>query len=490
MHDLLTSANSNGKLQHGFINEIAKKYDLHRRTIGRIWRQIRDQKKHNLPINVNNMKSLTNGKARIAFDENKFKSIEKAKKTTLRSLSKAMEVSYSTVCRWKTKRYFRKHTNAIKPLLTDKNKLDRLIFCLSSCILDEQTKNFTFNEMKNVVHIDEKLFYITRTQQTFYLTQDEIEPHREIQSKRFIPKIMFMCAVARPIFSIEGEMIFDGKIGIFPFTHEVAAQRSSKNRKRGEPETKPIQSITKEHTRDMIVHKILPAIRLKWPSDLSETIFIQQDNAKPHILDDDEVFREVATLDGFNFHLVQQPPNSPDMNVLDLGFFRSIQSLQHQKSAYNYSQLVKAVKLSFDNLTPNALKNVWITLQACKIEVIKKLGGMDYAIPHMSKAKLEREGRLPHCLGVQQETIYQALRYLETKVDKTTLEGILFYLGITEATSQATTEAIPEATTEATIEATIEAIPEAIPEAPTEATIEATAYIPARIEATTEATPA
>ena len=45
MHDLLTSANSNGKLQHGFINEIAKKYDLHRRTIGRIWRQIRDQKK-------------------------------------------------------------------------------------------------------------------------------------------------------------------------------------------------------------------------------------------------------------------------------------------------------------------------------------------------------------------------------------------------------------------------------------------------------------
>ena len=82
--------------------------------------------------------------------------------------------------------------------------------------------------MSNVVHMDEKLFYITRTQQTFYLTQDEIEPHREIQSKRFVPKIMFMCAVARTIFSSEGEMIFDGKIGIFPLTHEVAAQRSSK----------------------------------------------------------------------------------------------------------------------------------------------------------------------------------------------------------------------------------------------------------------------
>ena len=43
-------------------------------------------------------------------------------------------------------------------------------------------------------------------------------------------------------------------------------------------------------------------------------------------LDDDVVFRETATLDGFSFHLVQQPPNSPDMNVLDLRFFRSIQN--------------------------------------------------------------------------------------------------------------------------------------------------------------------
>ncbi|XP_057535502.1 uncharacterized protein LOC130813678 [Amaranthus tricolor] len=327
MHELLMSLNRKGKPAHGFINEIAKKYDVHRKTIGRIWRQIRDQINNNqVPINVNNKKKGSKGRPPIPFNENKFKSIEKVKKTTLRALSRAMGVSQTTICRWKTKKYFRKHTNAIKMLLTNKNKLDRLIFYLTSCILDEQTSNFTFNKMSNVVHIDEKLFYITRTQQTFYLIQDEIEPHREIQFKRFVPNIMFMCAVARPIFSSEGEMIFDGKIGIFPFTHEVAAQRSSKNRKSGEPETKPIQSITK-------------------------------DNAKPHILDDDEVFREVATFDGFSFHLVQQPPNSPDMNVLELGFFRSIQSLQHQKSAYNYAQLVNAVTAAFDNLKPNALKN-------------------------------------------------------------------------------------------------------------------------------------
>ncbi|XP_057543296.1 uncharacterized protein LOC130821520 [Amaranthus tricolor] len=451
------SLNSKGKLAYGFINEIAKKYDVHRRTIGRIWRQIRDQKNNQVPINVNNKKKGSKGRPSIPFDENKLKSIEKVKKTTLRALSRAIGVSQTTIYRWKTKKYFRKHTNAIKPLLTDKNKLNRLIFCLSSCILDEQTSNFTFNDMSNVVHMDEKLFYITRTQQTFYLTQDEIEPHREIQSKRFVPKIMFMCAVARPIFSSEGEMIFDGKIGIFPFTHEVAAQRT---------------------------------IRSKWPPHLSKTIFIQQDNAKPHILDDDEVFREVATLDGFSFHLVQQPPNSPDMNEFDLGFFRSIQSLQHQKSAYNYAQLVNVVTIAFDNLKPNALKNVWITLQACKIEVIKKLGGMDYDIPHMSKSKLERERRLPHCLGVQQETIYEVVRCLDTKVDETTSEVILFYLGIKDEAvfhqhhlTTATTEAAADiSTTNEAIAPTKETtVPTPIPCTLTEAATD----IPATNEATT-----
>ena len=70
------------------------------------------------------------------------------------------------------------------------------------------------------------------------------------------------------------------------------------------------------------------------------------------------MFKEAATLDGFSFHLVQQPHNSPDMNVLDLGSFRSIQALQHQKSAYNYAQLLKVVNAAFESLQPNALKFV------------------------------------------------------------------------------------------------------------------------------------
>ena len=71
----------------------------------------------------------------------------------------------------------------------------------------------------------------------------------------------------------------------------------------------------------MLIDNILPAIRQKWPEGASKTVYIQQDNAKPHILNNDPIFREAANQGGFNIHLIQQPPNSPDMNVLDLGFF-------------------------------------------------------------------------------------------------------------------------------------------------------------------------
>ena len=68
---------------------------------------------------------------------------------------------------------------------------------------------------------------------------------------------------------------------------------------------------------------------------------------------------------------MQQPPNSLDMNVVDLGFFKSTQAFYHKKPAYIYSQLVKAVNAACEALQPNVLKFVWITLQAYKIEVIK-----------------------------------------------------------------------------------------------------------------------
>jgi hypothetical protein len=71
-----------------------------------------------------------------------------------------------------------------------------------------------------------------------------------------------------------------------------------------------------------MINKVLPAIRAKWPrEDVNKSIFIQQDNAPSHLKVDDHQFCEVAKQDGFDIRLICQPPNSPDFNILDLGFF-------------------------------------------------------------------------------------------------------------------------------------------------------------------------
>ena len=81
---------------------------------------------------------------------------------------------------------------------------------------------------------------------------------------------------------------------------------------------------------------------------------------------------------------------------------------------------------AFEALEHHTLRYVWITLQACKVEVLKKLGGIDYHIPHMNKSKLAREGRLPDYLIVKNEIIYESLHHWDANY----LEVALLYLGI------------------------------------------------------------
>ena len=83
---------------------------------------------------------------------------------------------------------------------------------------------------------------------------------------------------------------------------------------------------------------------------------------------------------------------------------------------------------AFEALEHHTLRYVWITSQTCKVEVLKKLCGIDYHIPHMNKSKLAREGRLPDYLTVMEEIIYESLYHL----DANHLEVALLYLEIKE----------------------------------------------------------
>jgi len=129
-----------------------------------------------------------------------------------------------------------------------------------------------------------------------------------------------------------------------------------------------------------------------------EIIFIQQDNAKPHLDTNDPEFVMAANGDGFEICLCCQPPNSPDLKVLNLVFFRVIDVIQHREAPSTIDKFIPAAEKAFEMFPIEELNNIFLTLQSCMVEVLRNLGGNKYKISHMNKKKLIRNWQVPECI--------------------------------------------------------------------------------------------
>ena len=183
---------------------------------------------------------------------------------TLRSLAKAVNVPITSLHRMFKKGKVFRVNSTLKPLLTEQNRRARIQHCLS--MVDQETGQF--DPMYNVVHVDEKWFFLTKEKRKFYHVEGESSHQRSVRSKRFIIKVMFLCAVARPRHDLHRKAMFSGKLGIWPFVTQKPAKRSSRNRARGTLETKP-QNVDGRLYTEFMKEKVLPAIREKWPAGIS-----------------------------------------------------------------------------------------------------------------------------------------------------------------------------------------------------------------------------
>ncbi|CAH9108715.1 unnamed protein product [Cuscuta epithymum] len=121
---------------------------------------------------------------------------------------------------------------------------------------------------------------------------------------------------------------------------------------------------------------------------------IQQDNARPHIQVDDLNFVKCGTDNGWNIKLICQPPNSPDLNVLDLGFFRAIDSIKDQKAPKSITQLIEAIQTAFNELTTSTLNKVFLSYQCVMQSVMQNNRGNNFKLQHIGKNSPERQGLL------------------------------------------------------------------------------------------------
>ncbi|ETV90007.1 hypothetical protein H310_15152 [Aphanomyces invadans] len=181
------------------------------------------------------------------------------------------------------------------------------------------------SDMLHYVHRDEKFFYLTKTTRKYYILGTA--NHNE-----------------HGYYINETSMWWDGKIGSWSFVES----------------------------------KVLLSIAAKWPNP-DKTVRLQHRNARAHVTSMDAqlttAFDEYGKK-GRVFSLVPQPPNSPDTNILDLGFFAAIQPLQHKKSA----------SLPF--------------------------GDYAYMVPHMGKVNMARNGQLPQNVQCPPDVYHTCLEKL------------------------------------------------------------------------------
>jgi len=339
------------------------------------------------------------------------KELKLGQRSTLREASKNLGVSTTTLLRAMEEGAVKAHSSILRPALTEENKLHRYEFCR-----EEIRENGLFNDMLDRVHVDEKWFYCDSMTKRVFLADDEREPYRATKHKSHIEKVMFLCAVARPRFDTVERRMWDGKIGIWPFARLSPALRSSVNRPAGTMEWKTFK-VDKEAYKTMMIEQVLPAIVEKCPiAMLNAGVSIQQDNAPAHIRNDDADFLAAVQATGVDVKIYCQPPNSPDLNVLDLGFFNSLQSIVSKEATKNKELLIEVVKKGFVNYPHGKINRVFLSLQMAMQEVVLCHGGNDYKLKHMSKTQLERNGHLPMSIAAS-ATVLDALKEVHGGLD-------------------------------------------------------------------------
>lgn len=275
------------------------------------------------------------------------------------------------------KLHFRQVFRRVVPFITKKQQADRLEWCRAAI---SGQGHHVHNNRTVRIFIDEKWFYGTRLKKRVFTRPGFKTKLIALASKTHISKVMFLAGVAEP----NEERAFDGQVGIWPLVEQTIAARDQRHFNKGDSKH-VLVSMTKERFVAMVKEKVCVAA-LKKVGHWANKIIIQMDSAGGHgggrkdiagttlaeltewanarplpkILRDALPTRRPAP----EFVFVAQPARSPDLNLLDLGAWNSINAIvpevSHALSAgAPIEQIIANVKRAWEQW--NSLKKVEIT---------------------------------------------------------------------------------------------------------------------------------
>ena len=328
-----------------------------------------------------------------------------------------IDVTPMTIRKWCLELGMVRRRRYIKPKLTLTHRVNRLEFVLSQ--INKWTAEFT--TLEDTVHGDEKWFFLMKDGQVCRVFPDKNGKYKvpaapKVFHKSRMPKIMFLAVCAKP----RNEYGFDGRIGLWSFTLERFAKRSNIRTGTVVGESLMLEDVSVDARayREKIINKdgVFDAMRQrmwwfhsdaryrtneqgvripcgqlvagKWKfkathgsrcPEAGQVLHYQHDGARPHTERvNTQLFRSHGAMKGFNIQVLVQPAQSPDLNVDDLAFFRSLQSDVSLVAKGSRRDLLAAVVQCWNEYPAEKMEAVWLCLYTSYRGVLESVGGNEY----------------------------------------------------------------------------------------------------------------
>jgi hypothetical protein len=254
------------------------------------------------------------------------------------------------------------------------------------------------NKWVHHVDIDEKWFYVYSHSGKLKLPPGIEKPKQKLKSKRFIGKVMMLCAVARP----DPSNNFDGLVGCWRVCEQQVAKRGDKRTglKKGDRRTVDV-TMDADKFEAMLRADVIPAIRAQLSR--ARVVTLQMDNASPHkskarpgaktMMERLAAVLRAPRSGGPKIGFFRQVANSPDTNACDLGFFKSMDSRLPKRRDFNLDKFADQCYAAFHEYPSGKLGNLFDTkTRVCECIVADK-GNNEFEMPH--RAAAERAAAAP-----------------------------------------------------------------------------------------------
>lgn len=286
----------------------------------------------------------------VPLQEKLVSAIRYNRKRSSRVLGKCIDTSHATANSMRKALKFKKNKCVKRPILTQEHIEKRLQYAV------ENVKK----PRTNCAYLDEKWFECFRDTKGYYRRKDSPVQFQHTLSRRFPPRLMFICVVSLNHPS--------GKVGIWRVAETRVYARNSKNHRKGDPYIHN-QSCDGAFFCDILDKQILPRCE-----ELGITT-LHLDNARPHIIEQQTISISKVMERHSSVTLMYQPPYSPDTNPLDEGILKVLADAVEDANPQTRSELDDAVFAAWGNISFNKISSIIRSQKKVCQKIISSNGG-------------------------------------------------------------------------------------------------------------------